>query len=406
MKAGFGRMPITPQKPMTLAGFDRRTAPSQGALEDLFVSVLLLEDDAGGRAALCSFDLLGTDRTLCQKIRETLPLPAERVWVCATHTHSAPRGAFSGGVSEDGDYIARLVSACKAAYAAAERDLSPAHAIFGEGTVDGVASFRDVPREASAFAMPLRALVLRRDGGDVRLTRFACHPTVLSEDNLYCSRDLPGGAETGPSLWLNGPCADLSTRFTRRQSSPEEVRRMGQLIKAALEHTPFCPMPDLGRSIRVCQQELVLPYGSALRGQARQTLLAQLRTQAEACTDHAARRELDSCIAVLEREERDLPNTRAVTVGAWDLGSLVLVGLPFEVSWQDGTALEAQAAALCGKPALLVCYCNGYDGYLPHETAGINYQDLATGYLPEARAMIRRGALDCVNNTQRSTISV
>ena len=92
MKAGFGRMPITPQKPMTLAGFDRRTAPSQGALEDLFVSVLLLEDDIGGCAALCSFDLLGTDRTLCQKVRETLPLPAERVWVCASHTHSAPRG--------------------------------------------------------------------------------------------------------------------------------------------------------------------------------------------------------------------------------------------------------------------------------------------------------------------------
>jgi hypothetical protein len=50
---------------------------------------------------------------------------------------------------------------------------------------------------------------------------------------------------------------------------------------------------------------------------------------------------------------------------------------------------------------LLVCYCNGYDGYLPHETTGINYQDLATGYLPEARAMIWNSALECVNHTQR-----
>ena len=386
---------------MTLAGFDRRTALSQGALEDLFVSVLLLEDGCGSRAALCSFDLLGTDRVLCQKIRDALPLPADRVWVCATHTHSAPRGAFSGGVSEDGGYIASLVSACEAAFAAAEMDLSPAHARFGEGTVEDVASFRDVPRKMAAFAMPLRTAVLRRDAGDVRLTRFACHPTVLSEDNLYCSRDLPGGAEDGPSLWLNGPCADLSTRFTRRESTPDEVRRMGRLVKTALDCTELHPMPGFGEVIRACQQELILPYGSALRGEARQALLRQLLAQAEACTDDAARRELDSCIAVLQREERALSDTRTVTVGAWDLGALALVGLPFEVSWQDGTALEAQASTLCGKPALLVCYCNGYDGYLPHETAGINYQDLATGYLPEARAMIWNGALDCINNTQR-----
>ena len=33
MKAGFARLPITPDKPMTLAGFDRRTAPAAGALE-------------------------------------------------------------------------------------------------------------------------------------------------------------------------------------------------------------------------------------------------------------------------------------------------------------------------------------------------------------------------------------
>ncbi|MBR5537818.1 MAG: hypothetical protein IKU58_07955 [Clostridia bacterium] len=401
MNIGFGRMPITPQKAMTLAGFDRRTAPSLGAIDDLFVSVLLLEDDTGTRAALCSFDLLGADRALCQRIREALPLSADRVWVCATHTHSAPRGAFSGGISQDDDYIAGLVTACRAAFESAERDLSPADAFLGESTADGVASFRDVPRDASTFAMPLRTVALRRAQGEVRLTRFACHPTVLSEDNLYCSRDLPGGSETVPTLWLNGPCADLSTRFTRKESSFAEVRRLGGYIKTALERTVLHPLSAFGTTIRAHRMELELPYGSSLRGEARQRLLETLRTQAATCTDEAARRETESCIAVLERAERDLPASRTVMVGAWDLGSLVLVGLPFEVSWQDGTALEAQAAALCGKPALLVCYCNGYDGYLPHETAGVNYQDLATGYLPEARAMIRRGALDCVNNTQR-----
>ena len=401
MKIGFGRRSITPQKPMTLAGFDRRTQLSLGKLEDLFVSVLLTEDDNRQRFALCSFDLLGTDRALCQKIREALPLPRDRILVCATHTHSAPRGAFSGGVSQDDDYIASLVNACTAAFTAAVQDLAPADVAFGESAVDAVASFRDVPRAESAFAMPLRTLVLCRAQSEVRLTRFACHPTVLSEDNLYCSRDLPGGAETVPALWLNGPCADLSTRFTREKSCLAEVQRLGERVKAALEATKLHPMPAFAKDIRTCQKELKLPYGSGLRGEARLQLLEALRTQAGACMDDAARRETESCIAVLERAEHDLPDTRTVTVTAWDLGALMLVGLPFEVSWRDGIALESQAAAFCGKPVLLVCYCNGYDGYLPHETARISYQDLATGYLPEARAMIWSGVLECINNTQR-----
>ena len=113
------------------------------------------------------------------------------------------------------------------------------------------------------------------------------------------------------------------------------------------------------------------------------------------CTDAAARRELDACIAVLERSERELPNTRTVTVAACDLGSRLLLGLPFEVSHTDGDRLAQEAAARCGKPAHVVCYCGGYDGYLPHENRGINYQDIATGYLPEARERIWQAVLDC-----------
>ena len=402
MKAGFARLPITPDKPMTLAGFDRRTAPAAGALEDLYVSVLALEDEGSGRFLLCSFDLLGTDRALCQAVREAFSpvVSPERIWVCATHTHSAPRGAFSGGISQDDAYISFIINTCKAAAFTALDRLSPASILYGEGDVAGVASLRDVPRAQADFQMPLRVLKLEGETLSLPLVRFACHPTILSENNLLYARDLPGGSEDAPVLWLNGPCADLSTRFTRRESSPAEVQRMGNLVKDALAKVQLQPAPDFGKAIRICEQELVLPYGSALRGEARQSLLQQLLEQSATCTDEAARRELDSCVAVLQREERDLPNTRTVTVAACDLGSHLLLALPFEVSWQDGLRLEQEASRLCRKPALLVCYCGGYDGYLPHENAGISYQDLATGFLPHAREMIWQNALKCAENTQ------
>ena len=90
-----------------------------------------------------------------------------------------------------------------------------------------------------------------------------------------------------------------------------------------------------------------------------------------------------------------LPESRTVTVAACDLGSRLLLALPVEVAQADGLWLEEEAAAFCGKPAYLICYCGGYDGYLPHEQRGINYQDLATGFLPEARELIKKGLLDC-----------
>ena len=395
LKAGFARRVITPAKAMTLAGFDRRSQPAQGTLEDLYVTVLALQNGEAAPFLLCSFDLLGTDRTLCEKVRQALPLPPERVWVCATHTHAAPRGAFSGGISQDDGYIDSLVANCKEAAFAAMEDLLPAQALWGETAVEGVASLRDVPREQSSYAMPLCSLWLKREKEDIGFLQFQCHPTVLDESNLHYSRDLPGGMDAKNTVFLNGACADLSTRFTRRGSSVGERDRLALLMNNAWNEMEY--QTDTGFGQRICSvgRELLLPYGKAVQGEERLHLLETLQNQAANCTDKAALRELDACIAVLERGDRVLPQTRTVTVAACDLGSRLLLALPFEVASADGAQLEKEAERLLGKPAHLICYCGGYDGYLPHAHTGINYQDLATGYLPEARERIWQGVLDC-----------
>ncbi len=395
LKAGFARRVITPAKAMTLAGFDRRSQPAQGTLEDLYVTVLALQNGEAAPFLLCSFDLLGTDRTLCEKVQQALPLPPERVWVCATHTHAAPRGAFSGGISQDDGYIDSLVANCKEAAFAAMEDLLPAQALWGEATAEDVASLRDVPREQSAYAMPLCSLWLKREKDDIGFLRFQCHPTVLDESNLHYSRDLPGGIAGENTIFTNGACADLSTRFTRKESSPVERDRLGMRIKTGWEHTEHQMDTGFGRPIQPVSRELTLPCGKALQGEERLHLLETLQNQAANCTDKAALRELDACIAVLERGDRVLPQTRTVTVAACDLGSRLLLALPFEVASADGAQLEKEAERLLGKPAHLICYCGGYDGYLPHAHTGINYQDLATGYLPEAREQIWKGILGC-----------
>lgn len=380
---------------MTMAGFDRRTLPAKGTLDELYVSVLALQQNEEQPLLLCAFDLLGTDRALCESVRQALHLPPCQVWICATHTHSAPRGAFSGGVSQDDAYISLLTERCKAAALSAVQDLSPAQAQWGMAAVSGIASLRDVPREQAAYAMPLLSLRLQREKDTLQLVRFQCHPTVLDEQNLYYSRDLPGRTGDEKTLFFNGACADLSTRFTRRKSTPEELARLGALLHGGLEGIVYQADPDFGSVIHAVSRTVKLPYGNAVRGEERLQLLAELQEKAAICTDRAALRELDACIAVLERGERVLPQSRSVTISACNLGSRLLLALPFEVAQKDGLRLEQEASALCGRPAHLVCYCGGYDGYLPHEHMGINYQDLATGYPPETRKMIWNAVLDC-----------
>jgi len=395
VKSGFAQLTITPQKAMTMAGFDRRTQPAEGTLDELYVTVLALQNEEEAPFLLCSFDLLGTDRVLCEKVRQALPVPPERAWILATHTHSAPRGAFFGGVSQDDEYIVFLINQCKAAALAALEDLSPSQMWWGETAVEGVASLRDVSREQSAYEMPLLSLQLKRKKDAFQWLRFQCHPTVLDEHNLRYSRDLPGGVGAAKTLFTNGACADLSTRFTRDTSSPEELVRLGGYIKAALAQTEYQADTAFGEVIKPVYRELELPYGNVIHGEERLRLLKELQKQAACCTDKAALREIDACIAVLERGDRMLPQTRKVTISACDFGSRLLLGLPFEVAQADGTCLEREVEAFCGKPAHLICYCGGYDGYLPHAQTGINYQDLASGYLPEARKQIWQGILDC-----------
>ena len=184
MRAGFGRRDITPECSMAMAGFDRRNGTSSGTLDPLEVCVLALEDDLGQPFLMCVFDLLGTDSALCTHIRQAIAdqagIAPERIWVGATHTHSAPTGHFSAFTSYNQDYVNQLTVRAVSAAADALADRKEAHALAALAQATGVASLRNRGREGSEFPMPLPLISL----GDAVLARISCHPTVLDEKNL------------------------------------------------------------------------------------------------------------------------------------------------------------------------------------------------------------------------------
>ena len=164
MRAGFAQRDITPNRSMGMAGFDRRKDPSTGTLDPLDVCALAFEDTHGARFVMCVFDLLGTDSTLCVRIKEAvskaLGIEPVQVWVGATHTHSAPTGHIAGGQTYDETYVsfltAQAVSAAQAAMADL-REVTPAGALT---YASGVASLRNRGREGSQFPMSLPLIFL------------------------------------------------------------------------------------------------------------------------------------------------------------------------------------------------------------------------------------------------------
>lgn len=410
MKAGFAARDITPSQELPMAGFDRRKLPADGALDELQVCALALVDDAGGAFVFCVYDLLGVDAHFCAAVKqaaeELCGLPAERVWVGATHTHSAPGVHFYGKKDYSPTCAAQLtrrgVQAIALALERAQDSDVPAQALVAQPAVTGVASLRNRGRAGTDFAMPLPFLRLQTGSGSLQLLRMACHPTVLDEKNRRYSADLAGALrrkQNAPSLVLNGACGDLSTRFTRSASTPEELDRLARLAACAVKDAALCPAENFGTRIGAAEVSAVLPCAADFDPIQRQALLNQLQKKLAECTDPQAAREYDARLAVLERPPAQREKSRTVRVCAVDFGPFALVGVPFEVDYVDGLALEQAAAAVAGKPVFLVCYTGGYESYLPSGaplTAESSYEDIAAVYLPEARALLRQAVEVCV----------
>lgn len=407
MKAGFAALDITPQTPLRMAGFDRREGYSQGTLDRLAVSVLALCGEDQKPFLLCSFDLLGTDHALCEKVREMVSLQInidkERIWVGATHTHSGPSGIFAGKEGYDEAYTNYIAGQALAAAVQAVAGWEESRCCTALIGVEGVAARRDMGRADSASTMAVRLVRFARNYGDILFYRFVCHPTVLDEKNRLFSRDLPGACAAAVGnglqiLFLNGACGDLSTRYTRTSSGPEELSRLGVRMGTAVSQADWSLAAPL-ESVITAECAVELKGYTAFDDVRRKNLIAALKQSMAACADPAERREYDARIAVLERKSYGAPGGGTVCVACADVGPVVLVALPFEIASADGANYESALSRAAGKPVCLVCYTNGYAGYLPSGRLldeNSSYEDLASRYGPVVRPKLLESAMQCV----------
>ncbi|HSL71714.1 MAG TPA: neutral/alkaline non-lysosomal ceramidase N-terminal domain-containing protein, partial [Longimicrobiales bacterium] len=99
LRAGFGRVDLTPPPGAGLMGYGPEGARSRGYRMRLYARALLLEDPAGERIALVVTDLMSISALVQRKAAELLArdgiIGTDRLIVSATHTHSAPGHYFA-----------------------------------------------------------------------------------------------------------------------------------------------------------------------------------------------------------------------------------------------------------------------------------------------------------------------
>src|SRR3954447_17266464 len=94
LKAGVGKITLTPAEDMWLAGYAARTSPSTGKVHDLYAKALAFEDEAGVRSVILTTDLLGLPRAVALQVaaaaRARFGLTRERLILTFSHTHCGP----------------------------------------------------------------------------------------------------------------------------------------------------------------------------------------------------------------------------------------------------------------------------------------------------------------------------
>lgn len=211
LKAGFGRVNITPMMGISIAGY-YIPRNADGILDELEINVLALADDST-RVLLINLDSLGIRAELSCAFRahvaEVTGVPADAIFISATHTHTAPHLVDGSESEKVREYLRFVFHKIADAARFALEDLKPARMGFGVGEAPNIAFIRRFRMKDGSIRTnpgvnnpdilaPIgdvdeRVNVLRfdREGAQTLiLVNFASHPDVVGGCKI--SADWPG----------------------------------------------------------------------------------------------------------------------------------------------------------------------------------------------------------------------
>lgn len=436
--AGGATADITPGTGVAMGGYTARQGTATGVHDRLLARTIVFSDGSADLViSVC--DLLGVGDEIVRRTRELaeneLGIPADRVLVAATHTHSGP---LEVNPSELTPYADRVARAVLQTIREARDSRQPVSLKAGTVEVTTISQNRRDP-EGAIETMATIVAATSADGGQpvATLVNYACHSTVLEHDNMEFSPDFPGAMARflereigGTAVYLQGAAGNINPVWMRHDFT--EAERVGSILGSAATRVVHELQP-LGSG----QWCVNLSWSQEIEKKAAGTLLSAgrlaatsvmvdlrrrpTRTQAdlkqemdevesqrsEAVTDHdryheltARRNQLRVEWAVAGRLAGVPPRAEVVPIEIQAMrisDECALVALPGEFFVETGNAIRAAV----GLPHVLIAgYANGMIGYVPtkeaFELAG--YEVGRADFEPDAEQAITEAAVAAVRS--------
>jgi len=416
MNLGYGESIITPREGKhRLAGYIKRKEYASCILDHIYIKVLVLEPLNDSPLVISSVDLLAIDNNMFNDIFNVVRTyvgNAELV-VSATHTHSAPSTLYRNLYilpAEDFDpdyYQFFLESFEKVLQSALENKEKVACHIHNINIYEKVATNRRDPK----LPIDSKAVILTCQGNKNKagIINYGIHPTVLGPQNLCISRDLPGIVEdvlykeTGVKyIFINGAAADVSTRFTRKNQTYEEVIRLGTLLAYNI-------LKEIDR-----EKPIELKYSALLKKTKKVEVVVdkekfkkltninadtihQKRIQNDVIQNSGYKRLLESikealeALEIIEKNIARLSDTLEITIEAIGLGNLGIVAFPGEAISKASIECREKAE---GVAVIFAGYSNGYYGYFSDMPTLDSYEDLMTLFTAESVTKVYKSLIE------------
>lgn len=156
LNAGYGRESITPDFSVGLGGYsDNETRKSEGYLDYLYATcIAITEDDQ--TVLVFTLDTLAANKSTADNIRDVVSpatgVPADHIFIGATHTHSAP--SLNGSAADTIQYKELFYAATVKAAQSAMADRAPVTVSSGTTEIEGMNFVRHYLLENGTYAGP------------------------------------------------------------------------------------------------------------------------------------------------------------------------------------------------------------------------------------------------------------
>ena len=401
IQVGFGRVDITPEYSVPLAGYGQtHKRMSTGVQDRIYATCVAITEESGNTLLLLSQDLIDSSwATVAREaISEATGVPVSNIMVAGTHTHAAPdiRSTLDViTVDYKADYLVWVTEAAVAAMA----DRAPATAYAGSGIVEKMNSVRHYLMADGTYAgdncgsftnntivetaeetdRELQVIRFVRDGKQaVTMTNWQAHvtfgtsstSTLISSCFVGTTRDYFEKTTGDLMVYFTGACGNVNARSKiSGQNRGANYTEYGQILGGEIINIINTLDESHITDFKTKDVSVTANYNHELEEKLEEARIVTdiYNSQGLSAGNREAKKYGFSSAyhaqAIVRRSSLGVSNNIPLT--AFYLGDISFIAAPYEMFTAHGMQIKDSSESM----VFVITSCNGRYGYMPTNKA-------------------------------------